>query len=288
MAVALCALLAFLSLVPGAPSRAQSLPQRIVSIVPATTEMLFAMGVGARVVGVGTYDKFPPEVQRLPRLGGLVDPDVERILALRPDLAVAYKTQTELIERLRRASIPLYIYEHRALPDITETIRSLGQRVGAASAATALAEDMERRLATVRAKVAGRPRPLTLLVFGRDPGSLRHIDASGGYGFLADLLDAAGGQNMFADIKRQSVTVTTEMLLARKPEIILELHYGDSLASLDVSQELEPWKAVPSVPAVRNRRVYMLTGDEFVVPGPRIVAAAERFAEVIHPEAFKK
>jgi iron complex transport system substrate-binding protein len=243
--------------------------------------MLFAMGAGDRLVGVGNFDQFPPEATRLPRVGGLVDPDTERILALRPDLVVIYNTQQELKQRLERAGIPYYSYEHRALPDIMSTIRSIGERVGASAQADQVATDMERELAAIRTATAGRPRPRTLLVFGRQPGSLRNVYASGGYGFLDDLLDVAGSDNVLADIVQQSVQATTELILARRPDIIIELRYGQGERALAVDREMEPWTGLASVPAVRNRRLHLLVGDEFVVPGPRVVVAARRFAETL-------
>jgi iron complex transport system substrate-binding protein len=262
-------------------------PSRIVSVIPATTEMLFAMGAGDRLVGAGTYDRFPAEVDELPRVGGLIDPDTERILALRPDLVIVYNTQVELKARLDRAGVPYFNYEHRAMPDILETIRAIGARIGAAEPAERVAGDMERALAQVRATVAGRPRPKTLLVFGREPGTLRGVYASGGYGFLADLLDVAGSDNVFGDIKQQSVQASTEMILARRPDAVVELRYGDDQRAINVDRELDVWKALPSLPAVRNKRLTLLAGDEFVVPGPRIVRAAERLARALHPESFK-
>ena len=105
-------------------------PRRIVSLVPSTTEMLFVMGAGARVVGVSSFDRYPAEVDRIPRLGGLLDPNVERVLSLKPDLAIVYDTQTEFRQQLARAGIPIFPYAHRGLPDITETMRALGARVG--------------------------------------------------------------------------------------------------------------------------------------------------------------
>jgi iron complex transport system substrate-binding protein len=262
-------------------------PSRIVSVIPATTEMLFAMGAGNRLVGAGTYDRYPPEVDQLPRVGGLIDPDTERILALRPDLVIVYNTQVELKARLDRAGVPYFNYEHRAMPDIMATIRAIGTRIGAAEAAERVAGGMERALEQVRATVAGRPRPKTLLVFGREPGTLRGVYASGGYGFLADLLDVAGSDNVFGEIKQQSVQASTEMILARRPEVVVELRYGDDRRAINVDRELEVWQALPSLPAVRNKRLTLLAGDEFVVPGPRIVRAAERLARALHPESFK-
>jgi len=259
--------------------------RRIVSIIPATTEMLFAMGAGDRVVAVGTYDRFPPAVEKLPRVGALLDPNVERILSLRPDLVVLYGTQTDLRTQLERAGVPYYAYIHRGLPDITQTIRSLGARVGVDASANALADRIERQLSDIRARVAGRRRPKTLLVFGREPGTLRNIEASGGVGFLHDMLDTAGGDDVLGDVKQQSVTMSTELVLARAPEVIVELRYtrGDAAAASD----LRAWDALASVPAVKNHNVLVLQGEEFVVPGPRVVDATARLAAVLHPGAFR-
>lgn len=272
--------LAFLS---SAPTQTGTAPRRVVSLVPATTEMLFAMGAADRLVAVGSYDRFPPEVARLPRVGGLLDPDTERLLTLRPDLVVLYGTQVELKQRLDRLGVPYYSYELGTVADIAATIRSLGSRLDLRGQADTLAETIERSLAAVRRSVASKRRPKTMLVFGRDPGSLRNISASGGYGFLADLLDIAGAENALHDIKQPLVQASTEMILARRPDVIVELQYGGGAKSGDPSHDLSPWTVLASVPAVRNKRIYLLVGDEFVVPGPRVVIAAQRLARTLHP-----
>ena len=271
----------------GATGLAAEPPRRIVSLIPAVTEMIFAMGAGDRVVGVSAYDRYPPQVDRLPRVGGLIDPNIERIFSLKPDLVIVYDTQEDLKQRLDRAAIPFYRYEHRALSDIAATMRSVGARVGAGERANQLATGMEADLDAIRRMVSGQPRFKTLLVFGRDPGSLRNVYASGGYGFLHDMLEVAGGDDVFADTKQQSVQASTEMILARRPEVIIELHYGDSLKSADLQREAAVWDALPSIPAVRAHRVYLLVGDEFVVPGPRVVSATRTLARTLHPSVFK-
>jgi iron complex transport system substrate-binding protein len=186
---------------------------------------------------------------------------------------------------LERAHVPFYPYVHRGLPDIAQTIRSLGARVGVEAAANALAERIERQLADVRARVAKSARPKTLLVFGREPGTLKNIEASGGVGFLHDMLETAGGLDALADARQQSVTMSTELVLARAPEVIIELRYarGDTTTASD----LRAWDALPSVPAVKNHKLFMLQGEEFVVPGPRVALATERLARTLHPELFK-
>ena len=261
----------------------EATPRRIVSIIPAVTEMIFAIGEGSRVIGVSSYDRFPPQVERLDRVGGLLDPNVEKILSLKPDLVIVYATQAELKVRLAQASIPYYSYEHRELADVMQTIRAIGARIGAAPAANRLASDMDQQLDDVRRSVAKLPKPKTLLVLGREPRSLRRINVSGGYGFLHDMLVTAGGVDAFGDVKQQSIDATTEMILGRQPEVILELRYGQQPAAAAIAREIRDWDAIASLPAVRSHRVYILSGDEFVVPGPRLVDATRRFADTLHP-----
>jgi iron complex transport system substrate-binding protein len=255
-------------------------PQRIVSLIPSVTEMLFAMGVGPQVIGVSNFDQYPPEVQTRAKVGGLIDPDIERILSLKPDLIIVYGTQTELREQMQRAGVPIYPYEHAGLSDITSTMRALGRRVGSEAAATALASRIDADIAEVRRRVAGKPRPRTLLVFGRDSETLRGIYASGGVGFLHDMLEAAGAVNVFADVKRQSVQAASELVLTRAPDVILEIRDRGR-------PNLRAWEALGSIPAVRAHRIYLLTGDDIVNPGPRVAQAVRRIAETLHPDAFK-
>jgi iron complex transport system substrate-binding protein len=166
-------------------------------------------------------------------------------------------------------------------------MRALGLRVGVQVAADRAAAQVDRRLAEIRERVSGRPRPRTLLVFGRLAGTLRQIQASGGYGFLHDLLDLAGGEDVWRDVPRESIEMSTEMVLARAPQVIIELHYGQSLDASRLDAERRVWDGLGAVPAVRDRRVHLLVGDEFVVAGPRVALAAERLARVLHPEAWR-
>ncbi len=265
----------------------EAAPSRIVSLVPATTEMLFDMGAGRRVVGVGSYDRFPPDVERLPRLGGLLDPNIEQLIALRPDLVIVYETQAELRRQLERARIPMWTYSTRTLPDVLSTLRSLADRIGLPNEGAAAAGRIEARLKAVQARVAGRVRPRTLLVFGREAGALRGINASGGYGFLHDLLEMAGGTDVLADVPRAAVAMSSEMVIARSPEVIIELHYGEAWSPARTEAERRVWFGLPSLPAVRRGRIHLLTGDEFVVPGPRVSIAAERLARALHSDAFR-
>jgi iron complex transport system substrate-binding protein len=258
-------------------------PQRIISLVPNLTEMLFAIGAGPQVIAVSSFDREPEAVRTLPRVGALLDPDVERILSLRPDLVVTYGSQSALKAQLARTGIEAFDYRHGGLADALTTLRALGVRTGHAREAEALAQRLARQIAATRARTAGRTPPRTLLVFGREPGSLRNIYAVGGTGFLHDMLEAAGGRNVLADLPRESVQVTTETILARAPEVILEIRGGTEPSRAGSPPDLSPWQTLASVPAVRQGRVVVLSGSWLTVPGPRVADAIDRFSSALHP-----
>jgi iron complex transport system substrate-binding protein len=250
--------------------------------------MLFAMGAADQVVGVSSYDRYPPEVASRERVGALLDPNIERILALKPDLVIVYGTQQEFISRLGRAGIPIFEYQHAGLADITVTMRQLGQRVGRAQASERLAAQVERDIATIRQQVAGRPRPRTAIIFDREPGSLRGMYASAGTGFMHDMLEAAGGADVFADQKKQSLQLSAETLLARAPEVIIEVQTTDTWSPERIAQELSVWKALSAVPAVRTGRIHILADERLSVPGPRVAEAIGLLSRLLHPTAGLK
>jgi iron complex transport system substrate-binding protein len=261
---------------------------RIVSLVPALTEMLFAIGAGPQVVAVSSYDTFPPEVKSLPRVGALLDPDMERILALRPDLVVSYGSQTDVQAQLARAKIRVFSYRHAGLNGVFTSLKEIGAAVGRTAESERLAREIRSGLDGIQARVRGRPRPRTLLVFERDPASLRGVYVSGGVGFLHEMLGIAGGVNVFADVEREAVQPSIETMLARGPEFILEVRATGMLAPADdVSQAKRVWGALASVPAVKQGHIQILTGEYLVVPGPRVVQGTEAFARALHPQAFK-
>jgi iron complex transport system substrate-binding protein len=262
-------------------------PKRIISLVPAFTEILFAIGAGPQVIAVSNFDEDPPEVLKLPRVGALLDPDTERILSLKPDLVVTYGSQESLEAQLQAVGIRTFAYRHRGLSDIAPMFRAMGTMTGHVEGAEREVARIERHFADIRSRVAGRPKPGVLLVIGHDPQSLGKMDASGGIEFLNDLIELAGGRNVLADINRAAVRVSTEMLLVRKPDVILDLHYARNIDEKERREELKAWNDLTSIPAVKAGRVHLMFGDRLVVPGPRIGPAAEEYARAIHPEAYK-
>jgi len=282
--LALMAVIATLSATPRA-AQAQR-PSRIISLIPAVTEMLFAIGAGPQLVAVSSFDEYPHEVKTLERVGALLDPNLERILALKPDLVIVYGSQEDLIAQLTRAGIPIFSYRHAGLAGVTVTITQVGDRVGRSGEAATLVRQIDERMADIKRRIAGRPRPRTLLVFGREQGSLRGLYASGGRGFLHDMLEVAGGDNIFADILRESVQATSELILARQPDVILEVRAGP-LDQTAIAKDVAVWNALSSVPAVRTHRIQFVVDPRVVIPGPRVAEGTELLARALHPDAFK-
>jgi iron complex transport system substrate-binding protein len=260
---------------------------RIVSLVPAITEVLFAIGAGPKVVGVSSFDAFPPAVNALPRVGALLDPDTERILTLHPDLVITYETQGDIEKRFERAGIMVFSYRHSGIDGMLDTMRRIGEIVGSTQEASAAVRALQQRLASIRARVKGLPRPRTLLVFERTPQTLRDLYVSGGTGFLNDMLDVAGAVNVFADITRESVQPSQETLIARAPEVIVEIRAKPIADDADARRDHAVWNTLVSIPAVRQHRLYFLSGDQLVVPGPRLADGAEMIARALHPDAFR-
>ena len=265
-------------------SRAGRAPQRIVSLVPALTEMLFAVGAGPQIVGVSSYDTFPPEVKTLPHVGALLDPDTERILSLRPDLVITYGSQSNVEAQFARAGIRTYSYRHGGIDTILDSLRDLAIVTGHRAEGDRVARELRTRLEAVRARVRGHPRPRTVLVFEHEPRTLRGLFVSGGIGFLHEMLDIAGGEDLFADVKRESVQPSLETLITRAPDVIVEIRANPPQ---DIDAERRAWLTLTTVPAVRSGRIHFLAGEYLVVPGPRLAQGVEAFARALHPDLFR-
>jgi iron complex transport system substrate-binding protein len=261
--------------------------RRVVSLVPNVTEMLFAVGAGSQVVAISSYDDFPPETKALPRVGALLDPDTERIFSLRPDLVIVYGSQTELEGRFARVGIRVYSYRHAGVDNVLRTILDVARLTGHEAEGDRVVRDLRSQLDAIRMRVRTRPRPRTMLVIGRDAGALRGVYTSGGIGFLHELLDIAGGDDVFGDIKRESVQPSSETMIVRAPHVIIEVHSGDPPRADVLQRERASWNALASVPAVRDNRVHLLYGSYLMAAGPRLGHAAETLARVLHPEVFR-
>lgn len=262
-------------------------PQRIVSTAPSITEILFAIGAGPRVVGVTRYCHFPPQVRKLPKIGSYLQPNIEAILALKPDLVVAPKTPLHSRSRFDAVGLPTVEVSYDSLADVLASIDRLGKATGLEENARRLAQQIRRELESIGRLAAGRPRPSLLFVVGRTPGALEGLVAVGRASYLNEIIALAGGRNAFEDAHAAYPKISAEEVLARDPDVIVDM--GDMSDTDHVTEQQKQavvalWNRFPQLKAVRNRRVYAVASDIYVVPGPRVVQLAREFQRMLHPD----
>ena len=263
-------------------------PQRIVSTAPSATEMLYALGLGDRVVGVTSYCHYPPEAAKKPKIGDYLHPNLEVIVGLRPDLVVSEVSGVRHPERLGSLHLNVVEIDDANLAGIYESIRRIGRAAGVPARSDALCARMRADLDAIRARVAPFPRRRVLFLVGRTPGRIEDLIAAGGASHLNELIEIAGGENIFAASVAAYGKLPLEELLARNPEVIVDM--GEMSETVGVTEEQKRavvalWNRYPALAAVHERRVYAVASDIFVVPGPRVVDAARALARMFHPEA---
>ena len=249
------------------------MPQRIVSVVPAATETLFALEVGDRLIAVGDYDRFPPEVATKERIGGLLNPNIEKIIELKPDLVISYGTQDVLRDRLQRVGIRLYPFTHGSIEHTLNYIVDLGRTVGAEHRAQEIVATIHKTFDDLQSTSLPR-KPTVLIVHNRGAGLLGSFYSVGSKAFQHELIEIAGGRNVFGDVDKEVVQPTLEEVIRRAPEIVVETLSPPLLAD-EIEQRRRDWQAV------LKSRVFILADDYMLVPGPRLDLAARKLAEII-------
>ena len=263
-------------------------PQRIVSTTPSITEMLYRLGAGDRVAAVTTYCRYPEEARSKPKIGTFLQPNLEAIAALRPDLVVIQQNPVDLRAKLERLGLKVLELEMWAVSDVFKALDQLGAAIGAREEAARVRREIESELESIRNRTAALPKRKLMFVVGRSPGTLEGLIVVGKASYLSELIDLAGGRNIFADSVAAYPKVTTEEVIARNPDVIVDMGEMGSAESLTPEMRkatLLAWSKLSVVKAVREKRVYPVASDIFVVPGPRMAAAAREFARMLHPEA---
>lgn len=271
------------SLIVGAQ---RGVPMRIVSTSPSITESLFALGAGDRVVGVSMHCRFPEAVLALPKVGSFLQPDAERIAALRPDLVVVHEVSTGIDRRLAALRIPFIAVDRGTMASVFSSIQQIANAAGLPARGAALVADLQLGLERVRRAQAGHPRVKVLVVIGRRPGALADLIGVGGGTYLNDLIEIAGGTNVLAIAGQPEYPhISLETVIRLDPDVIIDtVDMGDTAAERRARTPINErlWQRHTMLRAVQNRRLYAATTDALVVPGPRVVDAAEWISELLH------
>jgi iron complex transport system substrate-binding protein len=250
-------------------------PLRIVSLTPGATEMLFAAGAGAELIATVEYSDEPPAARHVPRIGDVAAVDMERLVALRPDVVVAWPAGGNPAQREKIAGlhIPLYQQQLERLADLPASLRRLGALAGTQAAAERAARDVEARLAALTRTYGadGARRPTVLLQVWNRP-----VYTVGGHHLMSDALELCGARNVFADLAEAGPVVDTEAVIARNPDIILAAAPPGEGAAW-----LADWKRFPSLAAVHNGRLVAFEDQALSRLGPSVIDATEGLCRTI-------
>lgn len=258
-------------------------PDRIVSMAPNVTEVLFALGLGDRIVGVTRFCDYPPETRLLPRIGGLVDPNIEIIQSLEPGLVIAFRgNPLRLVERIGKLGLPVFVLDTgESLEALFPFIAKIGRVTRSEDRADALAAGLRRRLEavdTVLRPVQNRPRVFVLL-YGQG------LWTCGGESYVNDLIGRAGGENVASSLRKKWALYKRERILRDDPEVVFIL--ARSSADFAAGRDwLRKGAGVENVAAVRTGRIYELDENAASRFGPRLVDVLDRMAKLLHPELF--
>jgi iron complex transport system substrate-binding protein len=254
-------------------------PARIVSLVPSVTEVLYALNAAQALVGVTDYCDFPPEARRKPRVGGMVAPSLEAVVALRPDLVIATTegTREDAVAQLARLKVPVYLVAAHRVADVTGLIVRMGGLTGRQGAAESLVARLEARIESVKKTVLTRGRPRVLYVLWPEP-----LIVPGRNTIVTELIELAGGQSLTADDADAWPRYSLEAAVAKRPEVILLANHGAGTGAIATDM----WRRLTELPAVKSGRLRSVDGDLMHRYGPRVVDGLEQLARAIHPEAF--
>lgn len=261
-----------------------SSPQRIVSLLPSNTEILYAIGAGPRVVGVDKYSDFPPEVTQgvksgaVTVVGGIADANVEIIMMLQPDLVLAghLEIQGKIVKNLEDKGLTVVALDPKNIIDLYRTIRTVGKITGNVERADAVAAEMEKKINAVRERVRDLPRVKVYYEVWHDP-----LISVGPGTWIHDMIELSGGRNIFENSRTSYPQISTEAVIQLNPEVIILTQ--ENQATMGKIIDRPGWS---SIQAVRDGKIFYINGNLFNRPGPRIAEGFEELGKIIHPEAF--
>jgi iron complex transport system substrate-binding protein len=255
----------------------QTPPKRIVSLAPSLTEILFALGLDEEIAGVTNACDYPPRAREKAVIGGAVDPDLERLLKIRPDLILGIKGlhRAGLEGEMDRLHLPLFLTNPASMERILEDIETIGRLTGRLPEADRLTAGMRERIDRIHQRIEGRRRPRVLYVLWNDP-LMSVTDSS----YIGEMIDLAGGDNIARTEAGGYVRIGMEEVLARDPEVVI---FASEMGEGPAAAERDRWRRWDTLSAVKNNRMVVMNSDLLHRPGPRVVDALEALAEVLHP-----
>ncbi len=257
----------------------------IVSLAPNITETIFALGEGDRLVGVSDFDDYPIAVNALPRVGGYIDPDLEQLSLLSPALVIVPGQHAQVSSFGEMNQIPVLNIHMDNLETIHAGIDTIGQALGVPEKAAELKAKIDADLNALREALKPYPRKKVLIVLGRERGDLTNLQTAGGSSFISEMVEAAGGDNIYKSASQPYLEASKETILLEAPDAIVEIQAGKSLTRNQTQALYNDWRFLDTVPAVKNGAIYYITESHAMRPGPRIADVAKIIARKLYFEA---
>ncbi len=257
--------------------------QKVVSLSPHITEIIYALGQQDKLVAVSDFCNYPPEAQAKEKIGGLLNPNLEKILGLQANLFIGTPAHQDLAEKLAKQHLKTVLLPNDRLEDIFTTIDSIGTLLQCPKQAKALNHSIHDSLSFYQtaAKQFTHKNTRALLVIGREPGGLRKITIASGQTFLSQVWDELGGSNAFGRLSMKYVQINREALLESNPDVIIEFRYKESWNAQKQAGLIEEWQGLNRLQAVQSKHLFALTKDYTLIPGPRIYKLAADYYRIM-------
>lgn len=256
--------------------------QGIITLAPHLTETAFALGQGPRVIAVGSFCDYPPEIASLPKVGGYLDPDLERITMLSPELLIIPGKHDKVAAYAKLHHMATLSVDMDSLATIDSGIAEIGRALQCVEAANALRARIHEELESVRESVAEMPRKKVLIVTGRTDHNLNALFTANGKSFVSQVVEVAGGDNIFRDAPEVYFEASKEKVVLDAPDVILEFHAGERLTQEERAAYVADWARLPSLPAVKEGRICVILEPHALRPGPRVAEVARIIAARMH------
>ncbi len=269
---------------PPANTMNQAAPERVVSLAPNLTEIIFRLGEGNRIVGVSKFCKYPAEALGKPKVGALVDVDYEKLRVLDPDLVVMLASQNEIANRIKRLGLQVQSIEIETIENIYSAIDWLGGLLRAEEKSEQLVAELKDEMAALRAEMDGdsnRTRPRVLIVVGRNPGTLQQIYACGSGNYLNELLKAVGGENVLGETTVPWPVISKEAIIKHNPDVIIDGSVRQGETPDDGDFHMQAWNQMDMLGAVKSGRLVALADDHHLVIGPGFIEGARFLLDAI-------
>jgi len=260
--------------------------QRVISTSPAITEILFALGAGERVVGVTDYCSFPKKACLLPSIGGPLNPSTETWIALKPDLIIVQEDSVVINKHATILKIPILKVSVNNLENILTSIQAIANTMKVSKRGHQLVNKINAEIEQYRTRLRKlKPRQVLMLLSDTNDPS-RDLYAVGRDTFLNELLSIAGGENILPDTMATYPKISKEFIIAKSPEIIIEIGPKSNLSSDGILDRKKTWGKYPTLNAVKNNNLYFIGADYILIPGPRLLNILDDLTRNIHPKLF--